>query len=61
MPEPSTLIETLRGTSLLLIDLRKIIAQSGHKDAMQDIVGLLGLAQLEIDRSLARAEMAGTK
>jgi hypothetical protein len=63
MPDPS-LIETLRGTSLMLIALRKTIADSGHRDAMQDIVSLLGLVLDETKRSLARAEMAtgvGTK
>ena len=55
---PSSLIETLRGTSLMLSALRKTIADSGHKDAMQDIVSLLGLVLTETQRSLARAEMA---
>jgi hypothetical protein len=63
MPDPSSLIETLR-SSLMLIALRKTIADSGHRDAMQDIVSLLGLVLDETKRSLARAEMAtgvGTK
>jgi hypothetical protein len=64
MPDPSSLIETLNSTSLMLIALRKTIAASGHADAMQDIVSLLGLVEIETQRSLARAEMAtggGTK
>jgi hypothetical protein len=64
MPDPSSLIETLRGTSLTLSTLRKTIGASGHGAAMQDIVSLIGLVQAETQRSLARAEMAkgaGTK
>ncbi len=64
MPDPSSLIETLRSTSLMLIALRMTIADGGHRDAMQDIVSLLGLVLDETKRSLARAEMAkgaGTK
>ena len=64
MPDLSSLIETLRGTSLTLSTLRKTITASGHADAMQDIVSLLGLVLTETQRSLARAEMAtgaGTK
>ncbi len=34
MPDQN-LIETLRGTSLMLVALRKTIAASGHSDAMQ--------------------------
>ena len=56
MPDPSSLIETLRGTSLMLIALRKTIADSGHKDAMLDIDAFLSIAMVETERSLARAE-----
>ena len=64
MPDPSSLIETLRGTSLMLIALRKTIADSGHRDAMQDIDAFLSIALIETQRTLARAENAtvlGTK
>ena len=64
MPDPSSLIETPRSTSLMLIALRKTIADSGHRDAMQDIDAFLSIALVETERSLARAENApsgGTK
>jgi hypothetical protein len=58
MPDPSSLIETLRSTSLILLALRKTIANSGHREAMQDIDAFLSIALAEAERSLARAENA---
>jgi len=59
MPDPSSLIETLRATSFTLIALRKSIGTSGHGATMQDISAFLSIALLQTDRSLARAEAAG--
>ena len=48
MPEPS---KTLSSTKL---------DEIGHSDAMQDIDAFLSITLVETERSLARAEMAGT-
>ena len=64
MPNPRILIETLRGTNLMLRALRTTIADSGCSDAMQEIDALLGVALVETERSLARVKKApgaGTK
>ena len=48
----------------MLVALRKTIADSGHRDAMQYIDAFLSIALVETQRTLARAEMAsgaGTK
>jgi hypothetical protein len=49
------LIDTLRTTSALLLEMRKSIAASGNLDAMQEIDTLLAVAQSETDRGLVDA------
>jgi len=58
MPDISSLIQTMRGTSLMLTALRKTIVDSGHREDMQDIDALLSIALTETARNLARAEAA---
>ena len=51
----SSLVETLRNTSAVLLALRKAITVSGHLDAMTDIDTLLAVAQAETNRQLSAA------
>ena len=55
MPDPQSLVETLRNTSSILRALRKAIAVGGHADAMAEIDNLLAVTLSETNRRLAAA------
>lgn len=54
MADRLTLLETLRSRSSALRAIRKVIADGGHLEAMNEIDGLLSVAISEADRVAAR-------
>ena len=55
MTDLENLVETLRSTSAVLMELRKAIEVGKHIEAMAEIDTLLAVAQAETNRRLARA------
>ena len=57
MSERQSLVDTMRNTSAIILELRKAIAVSGHLDAMTEIDTLLAAAQSETNRRIAMADL----
>ena len=57
MSERQSLVETLRTTSAILLELRKAIGVSGHLNAMTNIDTLLAVAQAETNRRITMADL----
>lgn len=55
MPKQPDLSDALRRTGLLILAIRKAIAETGHLEAMVEIDALLAVAQAESDRRLTGA------
>jgi hypothetical protein len=53
----TSLIETLRNTSAVVLALRKAIGTSGHLDPMSEIDTLLAVAQTETNRRISMADL----